>query len=318
MDKNIDFAFEGFRVIRHRPVLILYWGVVSVILSCAVQWVMVSMFGPIMDQMMTGGAGGATTMSPAEATQQLTLLAKLLPFYGLLLIGSVIYYAIMNCAVYRAVLGSKKSAFGFLRLGADELRQVAVMVLFFLLLVVIYIALMIVVSILGGILIAVISGGGSSAAVMAVTVAVIMLLVLCPLVWFCVRMSLYTVHTFATGKIDLFGSWKLTKNRFWILFAGYLVTLVMCFLVMALFWAIFAGVAAVLGMNGVGLFGQMMGVGAKPSYAALYSNPLMIGYTVSSAFFLSPLLIGLIGGAPAAAYHRIAGQTTRISAENVF
>ena len=318
MDQNIDFAFEGFRIVRHRPVVVLYWGVVSLILSAAMQWIMVTMFAPIMDQMMAGAAGGQGTMSPAEATQQLAIFAKILPFYGLLLIGSIIYYAVMNCAVYRAVLGSKQSAFGFLRLGGDELRQVAVMLLFFLLFLVIYIAAILVASILGGIIMAIATGGGGAPAVAGIAVVVIMLGVLCPLVWFCVRMSLYTVHAFVTRKVDLFGSWKLTKGRFWILFGGYLVTFVMAMLVMALFWAIFAGVTAALGLNATEMFGKMMGMGGKPSYAALYRDPMMIGYTLSSAFFLSPLLIGLIAGAPASAYQALSGRTLRLTAENIF
>ena len=103
-----------------------------------------------------------------------------------------------------------------------------------------------------------------------------------------------------------------------LLLAGYLVMAIVCLLVMALFWSIFAGVSAVIGMNGVDMFGKMLGIGGKPSYAALYSNPLMIGYSLSSAFFLTPLLIALTAGAPASAYQALIGRSTRLTAENVF
>lgn len=317
MDQNIDFAFEGFRVIRQKPILVLFWGLVSLALSGLMQWVMVAMMGPTLDQMMTASPGTATTT--AEATAQLGLMGKLLPGYGLMIVGSLLYYAVMNCAVYRAVFDSKDSGLGYLRVGGDELRQIIVMLLFFILFAVFYIVAIIAASIVGGILAAVVTGGaGSSPAAVAIVVLLVMVLVLCPLIWFGVRMSFYTVHSFTTKKIDLFGSWQFTKNRFWILFAGYLVTFVMCCLVMALFWAIFAGVTAVLGMDGLGLFGKMMGMGGKPSYAAMYSNPLMIGYTLSSAFFLSPLLIALMAGAPASAYRGFTGRSLQAKAENVF
>ena len=320
MDQNIDFAFEGFRIIRQKPILILFWGVVSLVLSGFMQWIMVTMLGPIMDQMMTMTAGAtAATASTANVSAQLALLGKLLPMYGLILLASVIYYAVMNCAVFRAAFDSKDSGLGYLRLGGDELRQILVMILFFLLFMVIYIVALIAASIVGGIAAAVVSGGmGNSPAAVGIVFFVVMLLVLCPLVWFAVRMSFYTVHSFATGKIDLFGSWKFTKGRFWILFAGYLVMFVMACLVMALFWAIFMGVTAVLGMNGLSLFSKMSGLGGNVSYGALYSNPLMIGYTLCSAFFLSPLLIALFAGAPAAAYRGFTGRTLQAKAESVF
>ena len=319
MDQNIDFAFEGFRIIRQKPILILFWGFVSLLLSAAMQWVMISMFGPIMDQMMAVTSGGATATSAAQATAQLSLFAKILPAYGVMAVASLAYYAVMNCAVFRAVLDSKDSGFGYLRLGGDELRQLVVMVLFFIIFIVIYIVAIIIASILGGILGAIITGGaGNSPAAVAMIVLLVLLLVLLPLIWFAVRMSFYTVHAFATKKIDLFGSWKYTKGRFWILFAGYLVSFVMAMLVMALFWAIFAGVTAVMGMDGAGMFGKIMGMGGRPSYSALYGNPLMIGYTLSSAFFLSPLLIALFAGAPAAAYRGFTGRALQARAENVF
>ena len=317
MEQNIDFAFEGFRIIRRQPVLIVFWGVLSLVLSGLMQWLMIGMMAPLLDQMMAMAPSG-TTPSPtaaADATRDLALMVKMLPAYGLLLALSVIFYAMINCAVYRAVFEHKNSTFGYLRFGADELRQLAVMIMFFLVFLVFYFAAALGAGLLIGLLTVVTRG--SAAAAMA-GVSVVMLLVFAGLIWFMVRMSFYTVQTFDTGRINLFGSFKLTKGRFWILLAGYLVTLVMVALVSACFMAIFSAVTAAMGLNGVGLLGQMVGVGPKPVYSTLYASPIMIGYTLSSAFFLTPLMIGLLTGAPAAAYRGFHGLTTRVKAESVF
>lgn len=318
MDQNIDFAFEGFRIIRQKPILILFWGLASLLLSGMMQWISMSMLAPIMDQMMAMSSTTGTA-SAANVSAQLGLIGKILPLYGLILVGSMVYYAVMNCAAFRAVLGSQDSSFGYLRLGGDELRQMLVMFLFFLLCFVAYIVVVIIVVVLGGIMVAAMAGNANGSPMGGVMVGLVFgLAILCIVIWFAVRMSFYTVHSFATKKIDLFGSWQYTKGRFWILFAGYLVTFIMAMVVALLFIAIFMGVAAALGMNGMSLFTSMAAAGQKVSYASLYGNPLMIGYTLFTSFFVTPLMVAMFAGAPAAAYRNVTGRTLMAKAEHVF
>ncbi|MDP1778384.1 MAG: hypothetical protein Q8K90_07230 [Brevundimonas sp.] len=172
------------------------------------------------------------------------LFAVLLP---LSLIASAMIYA----AVSRSVLRPGESAFGYLRLGMDEVRVLAVSVVLF----IVFMVLMVVTS---GIIGAVI--GMTVAAEMPALWLLVVLLILaaiCAFIWLSVRLSLAIPITMAERRIAIFDSFGFTRGRFWPLLGMALLAWVMSIVVgllgslvaMPLQLATGGGIAALKGLE---------------------------------------------------------------------
>ena len=123
-----DAVFEGFRVVRRQPLTLAFWS----LFYAASMVAAFAMIGPSLIGFVTATeqleqSGATPTMedfAPLFQTMGL-LFAVLLPIS---LIASAMIYA----AVARAVLRPGESAFGYLRLGMDEVRVLVVSVVLFL------------------------------------------------------------------------------------------------------------------------------------------------------------------------------------------
>ena len=197
-----EAAFEGFRVVRRHPVALLFWG-----LAYAVQYAVVfALFGgpltAMMAEMIAAMSGGQS--SPAEleglGDHSVVLIALLAPL--LLVLGSV-----TSAAVARAVLRPSEKAFGYLRLGGDELRVLAVSLILFVVMMAASILFFGMTGILAELaraingalsgLIALVLGGASVAGIL----------------WLAVRLSLAVPITVAEQRIAPFASFALTKGK---------------------------------------------------------------------------------------------------------
>lgn len=300
MALSTDFAFEGFRLIRQRPMLIVFWGVLSLVVTGLTQFYMLHQFAPLIDQVNTLSMNAGPNDDPTEV---LGLMGQLLPFYAVMMILSLGFYAVMNCAVYRAVNDEPNFGLGYLRLGMDEVRQLLVIVAFFFVFIAAYLALLLVVAIAGGLLMAGLSAINPALAMVG---GVLMFVAIFGgIIWFMVRMSFYSVQTFHDKKFNLFGTWKLSKGHFWSLLAGYFIAVIMALLVYMLFGLIYLGVAAVAGLSPMELLSAMTNTQSPMPTAELYSHPLMIGFMVLGGLVLTPLVTAIVTGAPAAAYKAI-------------
>jgi hypothetical protein len=85
--------------------------------------------------------------------------------------------------------------------------------------------------------------------------------------FFMVRLSLASAQTFATKKIDVFGSWALTKGRFWPVAGAYAVAFALFVIVSLLGYIIIYAVAAATG--GAGDMVNLLTPGHAASPAAL-------------------------------------------------
>jgi len=213
-----DVAFTGFRVIRERPKALAVWVVIQVILAVAMLLLMAQTMAPAMSQLQQ-----ATGPHP-DPNKTLAAMAKLIPFYLLAALFSLLVYPVIYAAMNRAVLQPSNDRFAYLRLGADELRQLGLMLLYGLIMFGLYMAtaiasaiIMVIVGMVAG------SGGKPSVVVFTLMPMVILLVVAAVMAFFGVRFCLASPLTFATRKIDLFGSWTLTKGRFWPIFGTLVV-----------------------------------------------------------------------------------------------
>lgn len=224
-----DAAFEGFRVVRQRPMALIYWALFYMLLMVAVLTLvggsLIRLMG-MAEELEASGATSPEAFMPVLASYA-AILAVVLP---LSLVASAVIYA----AVSRAVLRPAENAFGYLRLGMDEVRVLVVSIVLALL-------FMVLTVVLSGVIGAVI-GFTVAAETPALWLAVVLLVLaavgLC--VWLAVRLSLAIPITMAERRIAIFDSFAVTKRRFWPLLG-------------------MAVLAGVLGMV-VGLLGSLVGM----------------------------------------------------------
>ena len=156
-----EAAFEGFRLTREKPLIVLWWTAVYLAVNLVVMALATSMLGSSMTDIL---AMSANPMAADPAVFE-TIGPKLLMFEAAALPLLLLMSAVLAAAAYRAVLRPGESGrFGYLKLGADELR----LALLYLLLTFIVIGAMMVVSIVVGVLLGLIvaaSGGGANGAV---------------------------------------------------------------------------------------------------------------------------------------------------------
>jgi hypothetical protein len=239
-----EAAFEGFRVVRRHPMTVLFWGLAYLVLF-------LGMFG-------LGGGQWAAIMASAEALEQSSnpspedLMALGQAYGGLFVwlapLGLAIG-AVISTAAARSVLRPEEKAWGYVRLGMDEVRVLAVTLV---------VALMVGLSsglLFGGVGVAVGIGAASGQAVMFLLALILTLAAIALIVWLSVKLSLAVPITVDRRKISLFESFAATKGHFWPLLGMALLAIVMSFVVSILGTIISAGTdLATGGLDGLSRF----------------------------------------------------------------
>lgn len=302
MKLSIDFAFEGFRIVRQRPQIILFWGLflaLGMVLGFGAFIGLAA--GPFVELMKLSTTGGSANPQVAMA-----IFGQLFVPYIIFLLVMCVVQSIISCGVFRISLGHKNLSFGALRFGSDELRQVAVNIIFFLLFLVAYIALIIVDTILSLILSLIL--GALSQSLIVVGVAFNFVFLLGGILWLYSRMSLYAVQSFDQKKINMFGSWNLTSGNTGTLVLGYLLAGLLTVVVYILCAVVFGGVSAVL------LMGHNTPPVTDPAQLVQAWTSFMPMVLLSIAMFwvILPLITAIFIGAPAAAYRQLTGNKSNV------
>ncbi len=274
MGLQLDFAFEGFRLIRARPKLIALWGIVTLFGYGIATLVLVATAGPVLPVLSGAGAHPPDTINEAAALQALTGLLSAAPIW-------LLTQAVVACAVCRAGLEDGEDPFGYLRFGIREVQVLAVMAVTAML------TFMVTVSVisLAGLL-------GLGAAFTGVA-SVLGTLAGC---FVQVRLSLNVPQSFVLRRVDLFGSVPLTRGSFWPLAGGYVMAFALACIVDYLGETVIRAVVAVL-------FGDGAATGI-PDMSSL-SAFVTPAHTVQLAMLLGlvmPQVSAILLGAPLAAW----------------
>ncbi|WP_343685091.1 hypothetical protein [Asticcacaulis sp.] len=289
MASSVDFAFEGFRIIRERPILIAWWGAL-LLLNLLICIFILAQAGVPLTQHMT---------IEQEAAEGIELIRQT----GAVLLAGLIgmlFYAVMTCAVYRAVLGGYSPSYGYLRLGMDEMRQIVLIFSLVLLVVLVMMLSIVPLMILNGLL-SLIAQAVAKALVPTISSLVALAATLLN-VWLAVRLSMVGVQSFDEKRLNLLGSLTLTRGRFWMLLGGFAVVFGLVLLVGILFYVIYMAIAAWI--TGI----EIVTIADVPapdfsSIEALFS-PVNAAYVAVNTI-VSPLTTALGVGAVAAAYQTL-------------
>ncbi|MFT3995965.1 MAG: hypothetical protein QM667_01040 [Asticcacaulis sp.] len=293
MALSVDFAFEGFRLIRERPSLIGWWGAVLLIALVLSTALLMSVAGPEWNAFIQG-------QLPKEPEKTAELLMRLGPAYLLALMITLMFSAIITCAIYRAVLGGHSDRFGFLRLGGDELRQVALSFVLALIIIVVTVVSAIVLSLFGGLLSLLV--GAVSKAIVPVIGTLTMAVAMIFNIWLMVRLSMVSVQSFDEGHFNLTGSIRLTHGRFWSLLGGFGVAFLMAMVVSILAQVVYMAMAALITGKDVVTVDEV----PLPDVSQLANilEPLTGVYLLVNGV-IAPLTTAILIGAVASAYQML-------------
>ena len=300
-----DVALTGFRIVRERPRVLAIWIVVQIVIQLAMTVAMIQLAGPALSRFAFGG-----TPPSRDPAQAMAILQQLGPFYLLILVFSLVFYPIVFSTMNRAVLRPEEEGFGYIRFGADELRQIGLFLLIFVLGIGVYIAFiiaMVVVFAAVGAVVGLRATASGTAASMGVGIIAAVLLI-AGWIYLWVRLSLASPLTFASRRVDLFGSWRLTRGRFWPMFGAYLVATILAIVVSLLTFIISSAISAVVG-GGVGGLASVM----HPDMSSLsaYLTPARIVQVLVNG--VSTALVWPVLLTPAAAIYKSLPEATDVS-----
>ena len=288
-----DAALTGFRIVRERPLALAIWAGIQLILTLGAGLSAVRFAGPALMSLHAASSTGDPALTMA-------IFQRLEPYYLCLLAVSLIFYPILYATMNRAVLRPGEEGFGYIRVGADELRQLGLLLLIVVFGIVACVALIIAAFAVATPLALALAFNGKGSTTLSILLTLALGLAVVALwiyVW--VRLSLASPLTFATRKIDLFGSWRLTRGLFWPMFGAYLVAAILALMVFLLTVLISLAVSAAIG-------GGMGGLSAlfhhDMTSLAAYLTPGRLVSLVFSA--LSWALVWPILLTPAAAIYR--------------
>ena len=285
-----EAAFEGFRVVRRHPLAIVFWSLAYLIFFAA----FFGLFGGSLATLM------ATTESLEGAqpsSQELEALGQTyMGFFALALPLGLVVGAVLNAAVARAVLSPAEKGFGYMRLGGDELRVLAVSVILGIVFFAVSIVLFGVVGLLAGLAAQANAGVGILVGVLVGLGACVVLF------WLAIRLSLAIPLTVAEKRIAPFASFAMTQGHTLPLLGMAVIAFIMSILVTLLGTII--ALPITLATGGIQQLATMDGQSTAQILQAAGAG--LIGWGVVNAIF-SALQIAVVYAPFSAVYRDLKG-----------
>ena len=296
-----DAAFEGFRLVRRNPVVLVAWTVLYGALNLAALLAM----GPVLEQLVDwqGQANALESSNPEDLSAVWALMAdfgQIMAQMAWMIPALMLVEAMLLAAVARGVLKPRAGgALGYLRLGMDEVRVLVVTFVLGLFMTLVAVGSVIAVAI---VITAARTAGLSAWSGLVAVLGMIAVVVL--MIWLAVRLSLAVPITVAERRFAFFDSFSLTKSRFWPLLGMAVIAGVMVLVIQLLSTVVSLPIAMMSGLET-----WTMGADTSPEdlRAALdISNPWVIATVVVDAI-VKALTVGVLYAPFSAAYRDIKG-----------
>ena len=291
-----ESAFEGFRLARRSPLTILIWAAVYLLVTVA----FVFLAGNHLPAFIEAMEAIEGTAQPTPEDLQ-PVFAAYSAMIGPMLPVSIVLGAMLNAAVARAVVRPGESAFGYLRLGMDEVRVFVVTLVIGIIIALACIPAAIVAGIVVGIVAATLADnvGLAIGVGMLAYVAFIAFII-----WLSVRFSLAVPITVAERRFAIFDSWRMTKGHVWGLIGMTILAFVLCLVVQILASIIIMPIVYFT-TDGFQALTQIEGM--TPMEIARTMAPLAIAIG-AFASILSSLQLAIMYAPYASAYTDMAGR----------
>ena len=265
-----DAALEGFRITRENPRAFGVWIAATFAVAAT---------SPLAEAVMPENIKrGLETIDASETPTPSQLVDALIVAAPVLILG-LLLERMMAAAVYRLIFRHDDTKFGYLRLGADEVRLVALRVIYiFLLIGMVFSALFV-----SGLVTGLVGLAGQAAQALAATAMSLFCIGL--LVYVCVRLSLAPVATFAERRLAIFESWRLTRGQFWPLLGAYALALCCIVVIGVLLMFLFSVVASIALLVSGGQLSDVAAMRKAPQSLASYMSFGIIAWMLVSSLF---------------------------------
>lgn len=294
-----DAAFEGFRLVRRNPLALVAWTLLYAVLTLTALFSLSTMAVQLEAWSVQAEAMESVEPSFDQVWALMAGFGAIMARVAWLLPISLVVGAILAAAVARGVLNPSRDRFGYLRLGMDEVRVVAVT---FVLALVMILAAIVALLAVGVLIAAAKAAGGDGPALIAGLLG--FLAMTCFFIWLAVRLSLAVPITVAERRFAFFDSFNLTKGRFWPLLGMAVLALVMVMLVQLLSSIVSLPLGIISGLESWSFNSDQDPEAVR---AALdVGNPWVIAHAIVEAI-VSALTVGILYAPFAAAYRQITG-----------
>lgn len=219
-------VWSGFSLTARHPGAFALWVLVDLVLGQGPYALLMALLGPNFLSIVRHGDVGASFI---ETVLTGRILGGFAP-----MISSLILYAILYGAVFRAVLRPQERRFGYVRIGRGELVLAALMAMFYIGFVA-FIACGLFVNWLISLAITAVAPAVGAVISLLLTVALI-----AAVVWLLARLSMVMPMSFAAGRFKLAEAWSLTRGQLKQLL---LLAVLLVLLALAVVVVIFAAVA---------------------------------------------------------------------------
>lgn len=239
-----DALASGFRLIGKRPLSVIAWGLVYLVIFVGPVALMLHSVGPALLGFLQAAAEAARSGAHHEPDRQqmMAFVTQMGLFRPVLFLAGLVSQTLVMGAIFRAVLEPRNRGFFGLRLGAKELWLALTSFVLAVLLVIFMIVICAALALVCALIVMGLRAAGAPEGLMAIPIALAVIGGLVAFVWIAVRFSLTLPMTFADGQFRLFESWALTRGHAGQLFVMGFVLVIVLMVVGVVAQGIVAGV----------------------------------------------------------------------------
>jgi len=291
----VDTAMSGFRLVREDFKSVLVWAGAYLVYGLASMLLTTALGGDLMKQLVVDAAEGGSPEVMASA------YGRLAPLYAITFPLALLFMVVMQAAVYRATLKPAEGGPGHFRLSRDEFHLAIVNVVIALVMIGVYLALLIAFGAGAAAVIGIMAAVGGTGATLIGLFAIPLgtLAFIGAFLYVAIRLSLAGPQTLAEGKLNLFGSWALTKGQTRRLFGAYALAGILVVVINII------GLLVVGGVLGAGMAGMgSMNDPAQAVSAMMSVTPTTLAMMVVTTL-LGVIVLAALGTPPAHAYRQL-------------